>query len=463
MNTFIDLFRPSGEVDRKTYVVVGIVAFFLKYNIDRFVAAVGFHRYWGILSYWMPIESVRYTAQLLPIDTKFLAALVAIAVPFVWLGVAMTLKRLRAVGLSAGWVILFFFPFVNLFFFLGLAVWPEKSLEHREQRNIKSKTTAGFFAKVVPESGAGSAAASLLITVPAGLLMAWLGARLLVSYGWGLFVALPFVMGFTAAVTYGVRRPRSALACIGVACLSVVLLGAGMLAFAFEGLVCLLMAVPIAVPLAALGGICGYVVQRWRWSQVGSPAFLCLLMLSVPGVQLREHVAPRPNPEFVVRSAVEIDAPPETVWQRVVAFSEIPPPRELIFRAGVAYPIRAEIAGHGPGAERHCVFSTGAFVEPITVWDEPRLLKFSVSANPPPMEEWTPYAHLDTPHLHGFLVSEGGEFLLTPLANGGTRLEGTTWYRHGLGPARYWRIWSDIIIHQIHMRVLNHIKQESEK
>jgi hypothetical protein len=147
----------------------------------------------------------------------------------------------------------------------------------------------------------------------------------------------------------------------------------------------------------------------------------------------------------------------------VVAFSEIPPPREWLFRAGIAYPIRAEIVGIGVGAERHCVFSTGAFVEPIEVWDEPHRLKFSVTANPPPMEEWTPYPHIDPPHLHGFLVSNGGQFLLTPLPNGRTRLEGTTWYRHGLWPSEYWRVWSDAIIHQIHMRVLTHIREEAEK
>lgn len=471
MTTFIDLWRPSGEVDRKTYVLVGVVAFFLKNNIDRLVAAWGFHHYWGFFNYWVPLASVGRITQLSRRDASFLATMVAIALPFVWLGVAMTVKRLRSAALSAWWVIFFFFPFVNLLFFLVLSLWPEKSINHREHPSAslragsvtQRKTTEGFLARVVPESALGSAAVSFLITVPAGLLMAILGARLLASYGWGLFVALPFVMGFSAAVVYGIRRPRSPKECVCVACLSVALMGVGLLAFAVEGLVCLIMAMPIALPLAAFGGIFGYFVQRWRWSQAGAPAFLCMLMLFVPGLQWSEHVAPGPNPTFVVRSAVEINAPPETVWQKVIAFSEIPPPKEWIFRAGVAYPIRAEIAGHGPGAERHCVFSTGAFVEPIEIWDEPRLLKFSVSANPPPMEEWTPYAHLDTPHLHGFLVSNGGQFLLTPLPNGGTRLEGTTWYRHGLAPAGYWRIWSDMIIHKIHMRVLDHIKQESEK
>ena len=175
-----------------------------------------------------------------------------------------------------------------------------------------------------------------------------------------------------------------------------------------------------------------------------------------------EHVAAPAPPVYVVRTAIDIQASPAKVWKQVVSFSEIPPPTEWMFRAGIAYPMRARIQGNGVGAERQCVFSTGAFVEPIEVWDEPRKLKFSVTSNPAPMEEWTPYSHIEPPHLHGFLVSNGGQFLLTPLPNGGTRLEGTTWYRHSLWPAAYWRLWSDAIIHKIHLRVLKHIREEVE-
>ena len=78
------------------------------------------------------------------------------------------------------------------------------------------------------------------------------------------------------------------------------------------------------------------------------------------------------------------------------------------------------------------------------------------------MEEWTPYEEVHPPHLVGFLASNGGQFLLERLPRGRTRLEGTTWYRHSLWPAPYWRLWSDVIIHKIHLRVLRHIERLSE-
>src|SRR5438874_12201042 len=126
---------------------------------------------------------------------------------------------------------------------------------------------------------------------------------------------------------------------------------------------------------------------------------LSIIMLWTPAVVGEEPWVTRPAETFEVHTAIEVPAPPEKVWNQVVAFAEIPPPKELLFRAGIAYPIRAEISGHGVGAVRHCIFSTGPFVEPIQVWDESHLLKFGVTANPAPLNELTPYGHIDAPHL----------------------------------------------------------------
>jgi hypothetical protein len=450
-----DFWRPSGTADRGTYALVGIIGFAIKHNLDRIVATVGFHRPWGFFNYWVPLRKIVAITELSRSDAAFLATMVALSLPFIWLGVAMTLKRLRSAGLPSHLIIFFFVPIFNLLFFLALCLIPSGSAA------AESRQPGPLLPHIIPESVLGNVAVSLLFSVPLGMLFVYLGTRVLTTYGWGLFVAVPFAMGLFAAVIYAVHQPRPLISCIGVACLSVVLLGAMLLAFAWEGVFCLLMAAPLALPLAAFGGAFGYQLQRRRPTTT-PPVVAFALLLFLPGAQWFEHALKPASPLLVVRSSIDIQASPEEVWHEVVAFSEIPPPTEWIFRAGIAYPMRAQIAGTGAGAERHCVFSTGAFVEPIEIWDEPRLLKFSVTSNPPPMQEWTPYHQIDTPHLHGYLASEGGQFLLTPLSNGGTHLEGTTWYRHGLWPAAYWRLWSDPIIHQIHMRVLNHIRDEVE-
>jgi len=109
-----------------------------------------------------------------------------------------------------------------------------------------------------------------------------------------------------------------------------------------------------------------------------------------------------------------------------------------------------------------------AMAAPIAVWEPPQdsatgvgRLAFDVTGQPPVMTEWNPFRVVDAPHLQGTLKSRRGEFLLTPLPDGGTRLQGTTWYTLDMGPELYWTLWSDSLIHDIHRRVLEHIAAEA--
>jgi hypothetical protein len=303
---------------------------------------------------------------------------------------------------------------------------------------------------------------SIAITAAIGLGLTLLGTQVVATYGWGLFVGLPFCLGLFAVLTHSYHEPRGYGECVTVAVLPVLALGVVLLLVAIEGLICILMAAPIAMVLALLGGSLGFAIQAAHWGRRNAPAMFSMVVLLTPGFYGIEHFM-RPQPGvFEVKSSIEIDAPPQKVWDKVVAFTEIPPPKESLFRAGIAFPIRAEITGHGPGAVRHCVFSTGPFVEPITVWDEPRLLRFTVTANPAPLNELTPYGHIEPRHLHGYFESHQGQFRLTELPGGGTWVEGTTWYSHSMWPETYWHWWSDFVIHRIHLRVLQHIRAEAE-
>ena len=147
----------------------------------------------------------------------------------------------------------------------------------------------------------------------------------------------------------------------------------------------------------------------------------------------------------------------------MVSFEEIRTPPPWYFRVGLAYPIRARIDGNGVGAVRRCEFTTGAFTEPITAWDEPHRLAFGVTSQPAPLQEWSPYRNVYAPHMDGFFQTTRGEFRLVSLPGGRTRLEGRTWYTLRMQPQGYWTILADTIIHSIHQRVLDHIKREAEK
>jgi hypothetical protein len=299
-------------------------------------------------------------------------------------------------------------------------------------------------------TGARIVAATVFIGILAGCGLALLHNGL---YGWTIFALLPGFLG--GAVSWSLRPATGGENSI-VGAVSAVFGAFFLLAIWQEGLICVLMALPLVVPMGALGGWLAYRFEAASRLQTNGAAMLLLVPVS-----LFWDTTARPA-VFEVKTAIEIAASPEQVWNRVVAFPALPEPHEWYFRAGLAYPQRARIEGTGVGAVRYCEFSTGPFVEPIEVWDQPHLLRFRVTDNPPPLREWSPFGELNPKHLHGYLISKQGQFRLTRLANNHTLLEGTTWYQHGLWPAQYWRCWSDAIIHRIHLRVLNHIRELAE-
>lgn len=454
MNTEIrsdHIWNWGGTISRQPFIIWAALLFGLKYNCDRVLLRWFFNRDWSLFSYFQQpfpgIENLSPTHS----PTEFLT-LLAFSLPFLWVGVMLSIKRLRSARLPLWLALLFVIPVLKWFLFVALALVPERGEEQTQPRLAKA-----WF----PNSVLGSAALAVGASVLLGGGAAIVATSVLGSYGWALFMGVPFAMGFFAVLIHGFNAPRSLRESIVVALVSVMICGAVFLVVAFEGLICLIMAAPIALVLSVMGGLVGHAIHLSRRPRV-PPQMFCVAVLAIPVMLGSEVVGTGPPPLLKVVTAIEVKAPAATVWKHVTEFTELPAPRELLFELGIAYPIRAEIRGTGPGAVRNCVFSTGPFVEPIQVWDAPRLLKFTVTSNPPPLQEWTPYHEIHPRHLKGFLVSEQGQFKLTPLSNGWTHLEGTTWYHHGMWPVGYWQLWSDYIIHSIHRRVLNHVKALAE-
>jgi len=238
-----------------------------------------------------------------------------------------------------------------------------------------------------------------------------------------------------------------------------VLLAMMLLAVAVEGLVCLVMAAPIALPIVALGSVIGHRLADPGTPRTAGIGFTLLLLPLGSAIDVSIDHAP----ERVVLSSVEIDAAPDRVWRHVVSFDEIREEPGWYFKLGLAYPLRARIVGEGAGAIRYCEFTTGAFREPITAWEAPTRLAFDVADQPPPLNELSPYSKVLAPHQQNYFRTTRGEFRLVPLPGGRTRLEGRTWYSLRIYPTAYWTAIADRIVHDIHQRVLRHIQARAER
>jgi uncharacterized membrane protein YhaH (DUF805 family) len=447
----VGVWISRDPIGRRVYLTHGAALAVLKYAGDFLLI------YAGTGTLWIPLHYVQAIPALLPSSWNQPAGVVITPgpawlapafwmLPFIAVGVTLTARRLLDAGRSPWLSILFLVPYVNYALMAMLSVHRSRSDSHERPAPAASASGSGR-ARVL------SAAAGILVAVAA----VGIGVSTIRTYGGWLFIVTPFAVGACTAFFYNRGRQVPARETQSLVVITVLLSGTALLFVSFEGVICLLMALPIAIPLAILGGTIG----RWAaMSGTGSASPAMFMLLALPLTAAIEPAGGRRLHE--VRSSVVIDAPPAVVWPHVIAFREMPDPRDWVFRAGVAYPIRARIVGTGVGAVRYCVFSTGSFIEPITRWEPGRRLSFDVTDSPAPMRELSPYRDVSPPHLHGYLNSKRGEFRFVDLGDGRTRLEGSTWYQIDMAPEVYWQTFSDALIHRIHRRVLEHIKHEVE-
>lgn len=441
------LFSFEGRVTRAQYLLTGAILLALKFFIDHSIAA-HFGEPWRIWTYFVPPTDFTIFGLGARHPDLYLT-LWAVAIPFFWIGIALTLRRLRDANLPLGWALLFFVPVANLIFFLFLSVVP--SAEIMES---------------VPSTGScrprpALALAGLLLAAVLGLALVFFAAHILARYALGLFLGVPFVTGFLASWIMNAAGLRSRTQTVAVSALVPILIGLALMGFRMEGIICLLMAIPLALPFSIAGGLTAYYCLRARKHPLTSSGLTACIALLPLLMLVEQHADIQPSARPVTTSII-VNAPVDVVWKNVIAFSPLAPPKDLLFRTGIAYPIGATITGSGPGAIRRCRFSTGDFVEPITVWDRDHLLAFNVASEPPSLRELG-IGPIHTPHIERhYMRSRHGQFHLVALDANHTLLEGTTWYQDFFWPQIYWRAWSDYIVHRIHMRVLEHVKEQAE-
>jgi hypothetical protein len=232
-----------------------------------------------------------------------------------------------------------------------------------------------------------------------------------------------------------------------------------LVAVAIEGLICILMAAPLGLGMALIGGVLG----RAMALQARRPAAQTLPCLALlPLMFAVENVLP-PVAHLDTEQSIAVAAPPELVWKSILSTDPIEGPLALPFRLGVAYPLRGELRGEGVGAERLGEFSTGTAIERVTEWVPNRKLAFVVVREIPAMRELSPYENVHAPHVIGYFRTTSTSFELISRADGGTDIVERTSHELRIGPVPYWLPMARWIVRQNNARVLEHIRSHAQR
>ncbi|MDB6140036.1 MAG: uncharacterized protein JWO94_3108 [Verrucomicrobiaceae bacterium] len=292
-----------------------------------------------------------------------------------------------------------------------------------------------------------------------------LGTKVFHHYGYGLFVGVPLAIGFLTAHLAQRAEAWNWNKALRAALLAAAFTGACLFLPMVEGVACLLMAAVVALPFVLVG-----VLIARTCIETTTPArrrtntkLHSLVLILVPASMALESRVALPPPILEQSTSIEINATPEQVWRYIPAFPRIEAAPTKLLRAGLAYPMASTLTGEGVGAKRQCVLSTGIMPEVITAWEPGKRLEFDVLATPSAMKETNPFGDVKAAHDEGYFTCRRGRFVLTALPNGRTQVEGTSWFQHDLWPQFYWAPLTKEVVHEVHERVLLHIKTLAEK
>ena len=442
-------FSLEGELSRPAYAAASAVAFFSQHALVAVVlGALGEPLAMPPWFWFTPLRAIVLAQHALS-PTLLLSAM-AVTLLIDWLLVVLAFRRARQARGHAGLAALVVAPGLQILVMLWLSLAPPGVRSPDAPEVVPSTTDE--------RSAAKAAAVGMLAGAVLSVAAVALSTLVLHLYGYGLFIASPFVIGLTTAylanrhADVGRKRTTVLVLCgLGLG-------GLALLGLAFEGVICLVIASPLIGVMGVVGGLLGRALARLgtrrRGGSLMSVAFVPLLMIA--------EVALPPKAGFDNVASIEVDAPPAAVWDAVVHMGPIPDAPAAPFRWGLVYPMRGEIMGTGVGAIRRGVFSTGVAYEKVTEWEPERKLSFIVLSDPPTMREFSPYQHVNAPHQIGYFKTLDARFTIAPLADGKTRLSLATRHELDLEPALYWTPFAIWATHANKARVLRHFRQQAE-
>lgn len=301
------------------------------------------------------------------------------------------------------------------------------------------------------------------------------------EYGWTALALCPIASGFlftTLLWVFQTRENKEAqwtlnrLAIEGITLPLFLSLAQGLfLLIAFlEGTICIIMALPFFMLFTVVGSLLAVTILWLRdWSQRQMlSCSLAIFMLTFIAQPIENQLL-RKTEYFSETSTIEIQADPQTVFRYIPSYPQIPEneshPRwdELWFKLGVPAPQVSTVSCLGVNCERQCKFNQNINLhEKITIYEPGKRLRFLVTSI---VGHQNIITGVDPHLLPGgvYFDNQQGEFRLTEIRPGVTRVEGTTWYKLSSSLNWYGRPYTDALLEAIHMRVLEQIKRVAEE
>lgn len=273
---------------------------------------------------------------------------------------------------------------------------------------------------------------------------------------------VPFVIGLITAYHHDKITSSRKIAMITMPIFSILGLVGISVFFGQEGIICALMALPVFLFMALLGGLIGTrVFKRNRTDKAYVTLFVFLPFLIAP----IENQLGLTDKIFIEHTTIEINSTDTIVWEnitRVKPISETENNNSLFQFMGFPRPLEAELDTIAVGGIRKAIFARGLFfTETVTQMQPNKILAFNIVADPKSI----PPKALDEHVMVGgkyFDVLEG-KYEIEKISDKKIKLHLTSQFRLSTPFNFYSGLWSKLIMRDIQKNILEIIKQRSEQ
>ncbi|HVX89603.1 MAG TPA: hypothetical protein VG940_11780 [Gemmatimonadales bacterium] len=229
----------------------------------------------------------------------------------------------------------------------------------------------------------------------------------------------------------------------------------------YEGAICIFMALPLILVMSSLGGVAAAFVTRRNLARGVTMAVVALPLLM--GVVERE--LPQPYDVHQVRNSVDIAAPAGLVWREIVSVREIAraemPGNPLFLRLGFPRPLSAEIDREEVGGVRRARFAGGVlFLETVTALQADSLLSFTIHAETDSIPPKTLDEHVTIGGPYFDVLR--GTYRIEPLGADSVRLHLESELRVSTHFNWYASAWADLVMESIQRNILAVEKTRAE-
>lgn len=287
------------------------------------------------------------------------------------------------------------------------------------------------------------------IFIGTGIAFLFLG---LVDYSWVLFGLLPIVLG----VAIGTMKVRK-YAFLGAIATTILLLIAIYIP-GLSGIICIVMAIGLVVPIIFLGYVIGRLVQRYRAIRETNQLSVLILPL-IPFLILAptEHFLKKEKETVMgVRTEKIFAYSPEQVFDAIKSVDTLDAEKPFLLKLDLPIPTKCVLEKEEVGALRTCYFKGGRFsnadfgggtiTEQVTAIERGRILKMDVLDYKLVGRNWL-----------GF---KEAIYYFEPAGNNGCKLTRVTTYTSVLTPRFYWEPMERLGITQEHDYVFNNLEKD---